>query len=78
MRRKESRSKKGYNTVFVEAKANFLASTQADIQGGSQLLGLMLVLDICLGLSRMIVSVSVPATAFFTCKSPLSLSPGDN
>lgn len=55
-----------------------MANTQADSQGGSQLLGLMLVLDIYLGLSRKIISVSVPATGFFTCKSPLSLSLRDN
>lgn len=55
-----------------------MASTQTDRQGGSQLLGLMLVLGIYLGLSRMIISVSVPATGFFTCKSPLFLSRGNN
>lgn len=50
-----------------------MASTQADSQGGSQL-----ILDIYLGLARMIVSVSAPATGFFICKSPLFLSLGEN
>jgi len=75
---KESRSKKGYNTAFAEAKANFLASTQADSQGGSQLLDMVLVLDIYFGLSGMIILVSLPATGFFMCKSPLSLPLEDN
>lgn len=77
-RREEGRSKKGYHTAFAEAKANFLSSTQADSQRGSQLLDLMLVLAIYLILSKVIISVSVPATGFLTRKSPPSLSLGDH
>lgn len=76
--RRESGSKKGCNTEFAEAKANFLASTQDECQGGRQLLGLMLVLDIYLGLFRKIISISVPATGFLTCKACLFLFLGDN
>lgn len=75
--RRETGSKKGCNTEFAETKANFLASTQDEWQGGRQLLGL-LVLDIYLGLFRMITSISVPATGFFTCKASLFLFLGNN
>lgn len=74
--RRESGSKNSCNTEFAEAKANFLAGTQAECQGGRQLLGLMLVLDIYLGLFLMIISV--PATGFFTCKASLLLFLGNN
>ena len=39
---------------------------------------MVLVLDIYFGLSGMIILVSLPATGFFMCKSPLSLPLEDN